>query len=93
MQEERQKNIEVSIVEKLELEEKIRKAEANQRGDHSYIQDMEIQLHKAKQDNIILQTECKKLEIKYDEELYNKKWNNANSHNEYLQRTVQDMEN
>ena len=48
MTEENKKILEVSVLEKIELEEKINQMQAKQGSDLDYVQDMEVELSKQK---------------------------------------------
>lgn len=80
--------MEISVVEKVELEEKIKMMEAKDKSEVGYVQDMEIQVSKLREKCIKLENELKKAEIKYDEELYNKKWMNGNFEREHLEQQL-----
>lgn len=55
LENEKNKIFEISILEKVELEEKINKFEAKKGSDIQYVQDMEIQLSKLREKNIKLE--------------------------------------
>lgn len=78
LEEEKKKLVEISIEDKLSLEENINKLMAKSKSDEAYLQEMEAELTKARETILKLENKLKKLQIKYDEEVFSKKWDKDN---------------
>jgi uncharacterized coiled-coil protein SlyX len=86
--EEKKKLIEISIEDKLELEERINKLLFKASSDEKYLSEMEDEVSKGKEVILKLENQVKRLEIKYDEEVFNKQWSKDNfqqqKHEDYI---------
>lgn len=78
LEEEKKKLIEISIEEKMNYQEEINRLRLKGEKEDRYMGEMEMELSKSKEVILRLENTLKKMEIKFDEEMFDKKWSKNN---------------
>lgn len=65
---------------------------AKAKSDQNYMSEMEVELTKAREAALKLENKLKKLEIKYDEEVFSKKWDKDNFQKERYEAHIKELE-
>ena len=91
-EEQKSKLIEISIEDKLNLEEVISKMRFKASSDEQYIYEVENQLSRAKEEIMKLDNKCKKMEIKHDEEVFHRQWSKDNFQQQKQEACIKELE-